>query len=66
MKAFIRWGGTIVQDVASRVLPVIFVIDLWFIVLTFFSDYFDMLFLPILIGVPLVICAIIYPMPKDR
>ncbi|ABV15410.1 hypothetical protein CKO_04354 [Citrobacter koseri ATCC BAA-895] len=46
-------------------LPVIFVIGLWFIVLTFFSDYFDMLFLPILIGVPLIICAIIYLMPKD-
>lgn len=67
MKAFIRWVVvTIFQDVASRMLSVIFVLGLLSIVLTFFPSCFDILFLPILIGVPLIVCAIIYPMPKDR
>lgn len=67
MKAFIPWGVvTIFQDVASRLLSIISVMGLWAVVQMFFPDYFNILCIPILLGVPLIIGVIIYPMPKDR
>lgn len=67
MKGFIRWVVvTIVQDIASRVLVTISVIGLLVIVQAFCPDYFDMLFLPIMIGIPLIIVTLIYKKPKDR
>lgn len=67
MRAFIWWViVTIFQDVASRLSSIIFIVVFLVLVEEFFPDYLDILFLPIMIGVPIIISIIFYPMPKDR
>lgn len=67
MKKFIRWVAVIIfKDMALRVLATISAIGLLVIAQLVCPDFFDMLFIPILIGIPLIIATLIYKMPKDR
>lgn len=59
MKAFIRWVVvTIVKDVFSYFITIISVFGLLALAVEFCPDYFDGLFIPIMLGAPLIIAIV--------